>query len=130
MVHFNRNREHQALVLFSELPKYNSRDRISAAFSACVRKACKRDPRQRRKVNQVVTQGRLQGTASSSDVVYCARRRTNKLFEIELVIKVSVGKALIWQQHRGSPIDYVIDKYAFIFEPVTEWFDFVCDRKG
>src|SRR6266496_4023331 len=95
-----------------------------------MRKAGKRDPRQRSEVNHVIKHGRLQASTSSSHVVHCAPGITYELFKIDLIIKIRVGKALIWQQHRGAAVHRFIDKHPSIFEPVAEWFYFVCDSKG
>src|SRR5205823_14327385 len=53
----------------------------------------------------------------------------HKFFEVTLIVKVRVSKALIRQQHCRPTVYDVVDKYLSIFEPVTKRLDFVCDSK-
>ena len=92
--------------------------------------AGKRNPRQSRVVNHVITQGRFQRSASDSHIVHCFAHISEELFEVALVIKIRVGEALIRKQHRGSTVYDVVDQHLFIFEPVAERLDFVCDPKS
>src|SRR5207247_10729764 len=108
----------------------NSWNRISAALSSSVCEAGKRNPRQSRVVNHVITQGRFQRSASDSNIVHCFAHISEELFEVALVIKIRVGEALIRKQHRGSTVYDVVDQHLFIFEAVAERLDFICDPKS
>ena len=81
-------------------------------------------------VNHVITHGRLQPSVSVSHAIDCFAHISDELFEVALVIKVRVGEALIGQQHRGSTVYNVVDKYLVIFQAVAEWLDFVRDPKS
>src|SRR5260221_13929804 len=57
-------------------------------------------------------------------------RRREGRSEIFGINKINVTKTFIWQPHRRATVNDGVHHDSTIFQPIVEWFDFVCDAQG